>query len=241
VTDAFEEVEERIREERMSAAFKRFAPIAAALFVLAVAGIGGWEFWKVQKARTGEAFSGAMRAATELSAKGDVTAAAKAFGQLAERGPAGHRALALMELAGAQVNQGDVDAALKTFDKAAELSPDPTLRDAARLKAAYIAADKQALKAVEPRLTPIITGGSVFQFPARELLAMEALEAGENARAEEQFKFLTTALEAPPCIQWRAELGLFSLGKGPPPELSPQAVQRCAGQASPNQMMGPPG
>jgi hypothetical protein len=240
VTDAFEEVEERIREEKMSAAFKRFAPIGAALFVLAVAGIGGWEFWKAQQARTGAAFAAAMRAASELSANGDLTGAAKAYGQLAERGPAGHRALAMMELAGAQVGQGDADAALKSFDKAAELSPDPILRDSARLKAAYIAADKQTLKQVEPRLTPIISGGSVFQFPARELLAMEALEAGEKARAEEQFKFLTSALEAPPCIQWRAELGLFTLGKAAMPEMSPEALARCAGdQPAGAGMMGP--
>jgi hypothetical protein len=242
VSDAFDEVEEKIREERMSKAFKQFAPIAAVLFGLAVLGIGGWEFWKYQQTRTNESFTAAMTAASDLAVKGDMTAAADTFGKLAASGPAGHRALALMQKAGVLVAQGDTDAALKAFDSAAELSAEPILRDSARLNAAYLAADKQTFKEVEPRLMTLINAGGLFQFPARELLAMEALEAGENQRAEDQFKYLTAAVEAPACIQWRAELGLFTLGKGTPPDLTPQAVQRCAGLQgqSPGMGFGPP-
>jgi hypothetical protein len=241
VTDAFDEVEEQIREERMTKAFKQFAPIAAVLFGLAVVGIGGWEFWKYQQARTNESFTTAMAAASQLAAKGDLTAAGETFGKLGARGPAGHRALALMQQAGVMVAQGDTAAALKAYDSAAELSPEPILRDSARLNAAYLAADKQTFKEVEPRLMTMINAGGLFQYPARELLAMEALEAGENQRAEDQFKYLTAAVEAPACIQWRAELGMFTLGKGTPPSLRPEAVQRCAAvERNPGMGFGPP-
>lgn len=215
MTDIFDEVEENIRQERFAQLFKRYGLLALLVVVLVLAGVGGWqayEYWQRQQAAS---FGEELDAGTELLAKNDLAGAEAKFTALIAKASPGYKAAALMERAGARVAQGDNENALKDLDEAVKVAPEPTMKDLARLKAALVAADFQDFKTLEPRLTKMIEDAGPFQFQARELLGMEALEAGEPEKAREQFDFLTLALEAPEGVRERAGVALAVIGPKP--------------------------
>ena len=65
--------------------------------------------------------------------------------------------------------QGDLEAALAEFDAAAEAAHDPTMRDTAQLRAAYIAAETQDFAALRTRLQPLIDSDSRISYLAARI------------------------------------------------------------------------
>jgi hypothetical protein len=223
VADAFDEVEESLREERMVKLFRRAAPFAIAVFVAVVAGVGGFEAWKAWRADQSATFVAEMAAAAKRAEAQDNTAAAEAYGALGAKGPQAHRALAEMERAAALVASDDLAGARAAFDAAAGLAKDPVLKDAALLRAAYLSADLDDFKTFRPRVDALIESGGLIQFPARELLAMEAMDEGDVETARAQFEFLTASLEAPQGVKQRAEIALAFLPPRPADPPAPAA------------------
>jgi hypothetical protein len=111
--------------------------------------------------------------------------------------------------------QGDLEAALTEFDAAAEKANDPIMRLSAQMRAAYIAADTADFDTLQTRLTPIIESESRFSYLARELLAMEAWEAGQNDLARDTLEALTLAFDAPEAVRQRAQVALSVIGPAP--------------------------
>lgn len=218
-TDTFvNEVDEKMREERMLAIAKRYGPWAIGAFVAFLLVIGGWQAWEAysrgQSRQTAEAFA----AAQQLARGENLDAAKTAFEELSREGPDVYRVMARMERAAILAQQGDLEAALAEFDAAAEAARDPVMRQTAQLRAAYIAAETQDYEALQTRLNPLIESNTRISFLARELLGIEAWEAGRLDEARPIFENLTLALDAPDAVRQRAQIALNVIGPAPAAE-----------------------
>src|SRR5262249_1272937 len=145
----------------------------------------------------------------------------EAFGALKGKGPEIYRQLALMEAGAAKAGGGDLPGAIADFDAAAAAAKDPIVRDMARLRAAYIVAGTQDLAARPARLTARIDAGGPVPYPARELLGVEAWEAGQFDLARQTFQGLSDAFQTPDSVRQRAQLALQVLGPGAAPTPAP--------------------
>jgi hypothetical protein len=225
------EVDEEVRRDRARKLFERYGPWLAGALAAVLLGVGGWrlfEAWSVQRARAqAEEFAQAQG----LLRAGDAKTAATAFGALAGQGPAIYRDMAKMERAAALAAGGDLQGALKGFDAAAQGARDPIVRDMARLRAAYLAAETQDFPAVQRRLQPLIDAGGPISFLARELLGVEAWEAGRFDLARQTFESLSDAFQTPDSIRQRAQLALAVLGPGAPADAARAAPATGAPRA----------
>lgn len=215
-TDSFvNEVDESIRQDRALAIAKRYGPYLIGLFFVFLLAIGGWQWWQGQSAKAERAQSEALVAALEMAQTGNVDGAKAELERLSGEGPRAYRAMARMHRAAILQEQGDLQAALAEFDLAAQAANDPIMRDTARLRAAYIAADTEDFAAVQTRLQPLISSDSRLSFLARELLAVEAWQAGEVDLARSTLENLTLAFDAPETVRQRAQLTLSVIGPAP--------------------------
>ena len=233
MSDAFTEVEEEVRRDRYMRWMRQFGPWIGGALALVLIGVGGWqayEGWRHGQART---YSNDFSAAQEMLTAGDAKGAVAALQALDEGGPAIYRQLAELEAASALVAQGDLQGALTRYDAAAAAARDPIVRDTARLRAAYLVADSQDFPAVQARVAPIIEAGGPIGHLARELLAIEAWEAGEFALARSSFDQITLSTDAPEAMQQRARLALAVLGPAAPRQAGAAPAQQSNAPEAP--------
>ncbi|HRK63864.1 MAG TPA: tetratricopeptide repeat protein [Terricaulis sp.] len=212
-TDTFvQEVDEKMREERMVTMAKRWGPWVGGAVLVFFVGLGGWLWWSENRIAQARAHADEYVAAQALAREGNLEGAKAAFAGLRDKGPAVYRAMARMEHAAILTEEGDLEAALAEFDAAADEASDPTMRDTARMRAAYIAAEIEDFASVQQRLQPLIDSESSFSFMARELLGIEAWEAGQTDLARSTLEGLSLALDAPQTVQERARIALSVIG-----------------------------
>lgn len=221
-TDSFvNEVQEKMREERMLALAKTYGPWLIGLFALFIVGLGGWQGWRAYSTNQARQTADAYVAAQELAREGNLAGAKTAFEELSREGPHAYRVMAQMERAAILAEQGDLEAALTAFDAAAEASRDPLMRQTAQLRAAYIAADTQDFEALQTRLAPLVEGTTRISYLARELLAIEAWEANRLDIARSTLEGLSLAFDAPESVRNRAQIALAVIGPAPATEAPP--------------------
>ncbi|MGD9981235.1 MAG: tetratricopeptide repeat protein [Hyphomonadaceae bacterium] len=219
-SDSFiHEVDESLRQDRMLVIAKRYGPWLIGVFLVFILAIAGWQGWKGYQTNIAREHAEAFAAAQEqlrtaLSQGGDTSAAKTELERLAGEGPRAYRAMARMELAGLLAEEGDLEAALAAFDQAAEDSSDPAMRESAQIRAAYIAAETQDFAALRTRLEPLIESDTSTSYLARELLAIEAWEAGDLELARNTLQELTLAFDAPDTVRQRAQIALGVVGPG---------------------------
>lgn len=215
-TDSFvNEVDESLRQDRMLSLAKKYGPYLIGLFVVFILALGGWQFWKQQSLNASRQHAEAYAAAQQLAQSGDLTRAKEEFERLAGEGPRIYRVMARMEHASILATEGDLDGALTEFDAAAEQAPDQTVRESAQIRAAYIAAETQDFAALRTRLQPLIESNTRVSYLAKELLAIEAWEAGDLQLARDTLQDLTLAFEAPDTLRQRAQVALGVVGAPP--------------------------
>lgn len=214
MTDLFEEVEEQLRSDRYRQLARRFLPwvlgiVAAAL--LAVLAYWGWDYYQRQTiSKASEQYQAAM----DAFLAGDRNKANQLWTEVSEGGARGYKALALMHLGAAQLEQKKTAEAVRLFDQAAEAAPDAIIGDVARLKSAFALLDTAPLKDVEGRLTPLMEEGRPYRVQAREALGFARLNAGDTAGARREFNLITQALDAPEGAQARARAAVALIDSG---------------------------
>lgn len=215
-TDSFvSEVDESLRQDRLLTLGKRYGPILAVVFVVVVLGVAAWQGWRAYSLNAAREHSDDYIAAQELAREGNLDSAKAEFERLAETGPHHFQIMARMEHAAVLQAQGDLEGALTEFDAAAEAARDPVMRETAQLRAAYIAADTQDFAALQTRLQPLIESDGRISYLARELLAIEAWEAGNLDVARDTLENLTLAFDAPEAVRQRAQVALSVVGPAP--------------------------
>ncbi len=212
-TDTFvQEVNEGLRQDRMLDLIKRFGPFFLASFAILFVGMLGWQAWRDNARVEAGKQAASLMAAQRLLDQEDTAKAKQEFEVLAGRGPRVIRAMARMQRGAALVNEGDLEAALVEFDAAAEIAPDQIMRESAQIRAAYVAADTKDFAELRRRLQPLLNSTSRFSFLAKELLGVEAWEAGEAELARDALQELTLAFDAPQAVRARAQAALAVVG-----------------------------
>lgn len=212
-TDTFvQEVNEGLRQDRMLGLIKRFGPFFLASFAVLFVGMLGWQAWRDNTRVEAGKQASSLAAAQLLLEQEDYAKAKQEFEALSGRGPRVIRAMARMERAAALVKEGELEAALAEFDAAAEAAPDAIMRESAQIRAAYIAADIKDFAELRQRLQPLVDSNSRFSFLAKELLGVEAWEAGEIDLARDTLQELTLAFDAPQAVRERAQAALSVVG-----------------------------
>ncbi len=207
------EVDEEVQRDRMLKLWQRYGPLAigvALLVVAAVAGKVGWDAWQ---ARQLEQQSAAFAAAEAALARDDLTVAAEQFASLAAGQSGDAAAVARLREAEARIATGDREAGLALLDELAlDTRIDPILRDFAAVTAAQRRlgdADPVTLRA---DLRVHAADGAPFRHAAREISALAALEAGDEAQAIETLRQLQGDVTTPDAMRRRAGELLAALG-----------------------------
>lgn len=217
MADIFHEIDEDIRRERLKKLWGRFGPYLLALAVLIVAGIGGWrgyEYWQLQKAAEA---STQFEAALALADAGNQAEAEAAFAKIAESaGTAAYRTMASLRQAAA-LAQSDPKTALTIFDAvAADGAAGRNFQDLAGVRAGFILVDTASFDDMTRRLEPLTGPQRTFRHSARELLALSAWRAGNQAEARRWSDLIVNDAESPVGMRQRMEalLALTSEAKG---------------------------
>jgi hypothetical protein len=226
----FQEVDESLTRDRTMDALRKYGPWLAGAFVAGLVGLGGWLWYQDHNVNQAQSASDKLLSAQQRMAETrDFAAAATAFDALSKEGPQTYRVLAMMERGAALEAQGDLEAAIAAFDAAATASKDDLVRDTARIRAAYLVADTQDFAALRARLDPMIQEGGSVSFLARELLGVEAWEAGDTALARDTLENLNLAFDAPESVRQRVGLALAVL----PPAAEGEAAAPAEAPAAP--------
>ncbi|WP_122465473.1 tetratricopeptide repeat protein [Brevundimonas lutea] len=220
MVDVFEAVEEDLRSERYKRLARRWLPIVGGLLLLALIAALAWWGYDSWRTRQADEASVQYQAGLEALQEGDAESAEQAFVAVQEFGGA-YGALALHQRANLALVDGDAAQALALLDEAADATRDPLLKDAAALKAAYLAMDTDAsLADMEARLNPLVEEGRPFRPFAQEALAFSRLKAGQAQPAREALSLLTIGQDVPENVRQRAQAAIDSIDSGLAPALA---------------------
>lgn len=206
------EVDEELRRERLEKLWDRYGiyvVLAAALFVL---GVAGSQYMKTRNVAASQAAGARYEEALRLSAEGKAEEAAKAFSALVESGPQGYATLARLQLAGAAVEAGRTADAVAIYDALArDGGVDALLIGYAQYQAAALRAGEADFTEMQNRLNDLTADTSPWRYSARELLGLAALKAGRTEDARKAFEQLLADQRTPPSILERARIAMTSV------------------------------
>lgn len=241
MVDAFGEVDEQIRADRLRAFMKSAIPAFIAALILSVLVVVAIEGYHLYQADRSAKASLAYQNALDAAAKGDDAGAFQQFDALAKSaGP--YQALALMQQGGIRMDADKNAEAAALFDKAAAVAgKDPLVADIATLKSAYAQLDNAPLDQMVAKLTPLTATGRPYRIDAREALAMARLAAGKSAEAKTDLVAISLLQDTPDSARQRAQAIIALIDSGTSTGLKKLEVQaRTATPIAPPTPSGPP-
>lgn len=215
----FREVSEDLRNERLKQLWIRFRVYLIGLLVLIVVGTAayvGYDYWnRKQAAQSGDQFMAALKLAD--AKKPD--AALKALDALETSGHGDYPVLARMRAASIQANKGDTKDAIAAFSAIGRDESVPlVMRDAARVRAAYLLVDHGTYNQVADQVQPLSGDDNAFRSSAREALGLAAWKAGDMKNARKWFQQIADDNEAPRDTAAQAQMMLELIKAGDTPE-----------------------
>ena len=218
MADIFEEVEEGLRQDRMTQLWKKYGVFAYLAGALIIGGVAFYEYRQYAETERIERFATSFEAAlTQLDAR-EYGPAAESFTSLiddkVEVSPVAAHFLAQVRLDG----NGDVLAASETLTNLAQSNSEPqasAIYDLALIKAAYLQADTLNRGELETLVAPLLQGETGFSALAQELIAAKALQEGDMEAARRGFTALRLANDVPPGVMIRANQALASMPPAP--------------------------
>ena len=204
MSDFIREVDDEVRHDRIRLFLERYWYVVAGLAVLVLAGVGAWkanEYFRTAKA---QGIGGRYLEALALSRDGKPAEAKTLLDGVASDGTPGYRLMARMRIA-ADTGKQDPAAGAALFDAvAADETVDPVLRNLARLRAALLLVDTASFPDIKRRLEPLADANNSLRNTARELLAVAALKAGQDADAKSPLDAIEADPTATPALRQRA-------------------------------------
>lgn len=181
MSDIFNEVDEELRREQLKRLWARYGWLIVAAAILFVAAVGGWRGYQWWESKKAAELGAAFDAAALLNEQGQRQEAETAFAKIAADGTTSYRMLARLREA-AVIAQRDPAAAVTIYDAvAADRSLDQIQRDLAALRAAYVLLDTAAYDEIKKRAEPLTANDRPFRHSARSVLALSAWRAGNPA------------------------------------------------------------
>ena len=201
------EVNEELRSDQMKAIWTRFGGLIiglAVLIVLGTVGKVGYDYWQeTSSSQSGDQFLAALNLAREN--KSDE--ALSALAELQKEGYGSYPVLARLRAATLQAQKGETEAAVAAFS---EIGKDtripPALRDAARLRAAYLLIDAGTYEQVSSEVEQLAVPQNAMRHSAREALGLAAYKVGDYAKAKSWFQQIADDAESPRGIASRAQM-----------------------------------
>jgi hypothetical protein len=212
VSDIFREVDEEVRRDQLKKLWERYGIYFIALAVLFVAAVGGWRGYQWWQAKLAAESGAAFAAAASLSDQGKHEEAEAAFAKITKEGTASYRALAAMREAG-ELAQRDPKAAVAAFDTLANnRALGPVMQDLAALRAGFVLVDTLPYEELRRRIEPLTGADRTFRHSARALLALSAWRANDAATARRWSEMILADGETPPGTRTQAEILMALLG-----------------------------
>ena len=213
------EVNDELRSEQMSKAWKRFGRVfigAAVLLVVGVAAHRGYEYWHSNNASaSGDRFVAAL----DLASNQKTDEAIAALSEIEKDGTGSYPVLAKLRVAALQAEKGDKAAAIASFQAISKDTAVPALvRDVAKLRAAFLLVDTAGYDQVAAEAEVLSSDGHALRYSAREVLGLAAYKADNMKQAKDWFTQITNAADAPRNVVSRAQIMLDNIaasGKAP--------------------------
>jgi hypothetical protein len=203
----FREVDEEVRRQKLEDLWKRWGNLFLTVSIAVILGVAGYKGWQYWEQRQAEQAARSYFAAVTLAGQGKAEDASREFAKLAAGSHDGYAALASMNLATELAVSGKVDEAVKTYDQiASNAKLDPNLRNAARIRAAYLIIDRANRDEIAKRVSDLNAPNSVWRNEAREILALAAYKAGDYAGADRLMNDILSDQDSPPNLRQRAQL-----------------------------------
>lgn len=201
------EVNDELRSDQMKAVWTRFGGIiigVAVLIVLGTVGKVGYDYWQeASSSQSGDTFLAALNLAREN--KSDEALAA--LTELEKDGYGSYPVLAQLRLATLQAQKGETDAAVAAFSEIGRDTRIPAaLRDAARLRAAYLLIDAGSYEQVSSEVEQLAVPQNAMRHSAREALGLSAYKAGDYAKAKSWFQQIVDDAQSPRGVMNRAQM-----------------------------------
>jgi hypothetical protein len=205
VSELFDEVDEEVRREQLKKLWDRYSIYIVACAVLIVVAVAGWRGYQYTEAQKAAAAGAAFDAAIDLSEQNKHAEAEEAFNKLAASAPSGYRTLARLRAA-AEAGSRDPKAGAKLFDDiTADRSIGTAQQELARVRAAALLLDSESYPNMLQRLEVAAKPDATFRHTARELLALSAWRANDNAAARQWLDMIANDGETPAAMRSRAE------------------------------------
>ncbi|RVQ40929.1 hypothetical protein CN068_09290 [Sinorhizobium meliloti] len=201
------EVNDELRSDQMKAVWTRFGGIIigiAVLIVLGTVGKVGYDYWQeASSSQSGDTFLAALNLAREN--KSDEALAA--LTELEKDGYGSYPVLAQLRVATLQAQKGETDSAVAAFSGISRDTRIPAaLRDAARLRAAYLLIDAGTYEQVSSEVEQLAVPQNAMRHSAREALGLSAYKAGDYAKAKSWFQQIVDDAQSPRGIMNRAQM-----------------------------------
>src|SRR5690606_32506531 len=172
--------------------------------VVGTAAFVAWDHWTTNKANaSGDIYLQALAQARE----GKTDEAKASLEKLEAEGYGAYPVLARLRTATLLSQSGDFKGAVAGFDAvAADTSVPTSIRDMARLRAAFVLVDHGTYAEVAQRVEPLTADTNALRHSAREALALSAWKEGRAADAATLFDQITEDEATPMNLRRRAEM-----------------------------------
>jgi hypothetical protein len=205
VSELFDEVDEEVRREQLKKLWDRYSIYIIACAILIVVAVGAWRGYQYLEAQKAAEAGAAFDAAIDLSEQNKHAEAEEAFNKLAASAPSGYRGLARLRAA-AEAASRDPKAGAKLYDEiTADRSVATEQQELARIRAAALLVDSESYPNMLQRLEAATKPDATFRHTARELLALSAWHANDNAAARQWLDMIANDGETPSAMRSRAE------------------------------------
>lgn len=203
---AMQEVDDALRRERLENIWKSYAKYIIGVAVSMVVIVGGREVYKSSKeaseTENSKIYSQTLAATAKTGADSKTL-----WAQAADDMGATYAGFAKFHLAASQIATGKIDEALATYDAvAADSSLDKRMQDLATyLSAVVMIENGKDLSAARSKLSLLTTEGGIYEFNAKEQLALIDYMAGNYSSANAALSQLSAATNISPEMRTRVQ------------------------------------
>ncbi len=213
--DIFKEVDEELREERLTKIWKRIGPyvigILSGTIIITSAVIGYREYDETQRQNWGVQFAEAMN----LSEEGNWQESLDLFETLTEKTNLGYKTLSLFQAASLYAKNGNKEKALEIYQSLESEALDENFRDLATLMLIYLQFDNADPEILEKRIEKLASKGNPWYYNAVELKGFLFAKQKNKEKQIEIFNILSKDNKAPEGVRTRANDMLAILGEEP--------------------------
>ncbi|MDG2033264.1 MAG: tetratricopeptide repeat protein [Rhodospirillales bacterium] len=201
----FKEIDEELRQEKMTVLWKKYGTFIIGAAVLVVCSVAAFQAWQAWDTNRRNAESAQFETALDAALQQRPADALETFAKLAKNGSTGYATLARLNQAGLQAEGGDRRGAVASYlSISIDDSVDTIFRDLALLLSTLHDLDTAAPDELAQRVARLALTDNPWRHSAKELSALLAQRKGDRSQAEKLFQELADDVTAPAGIRARA-------------------------------------